>query len=88
MTADGRVLRAPLGWHAAHSTGPPHTELWGLEGRGGGGLLHGTATGTLPEVDASALLGTRPQRSWGGQGLYSQIGFLSGRKGVLGERSG
>lgn len=44
------------------STAPPHTELWGLEGSGGGGLLCGLVSRALPEVDAPAFLGTCLQR--------------------------
>lgn len=47
-------------------------------------LLHRTAAGTLLEVDARAPLGTCLWRSWGGQGLWSQTGFPSGRREVLG----
>ena len=60
------------------------TELWGLEGRGGGGPLCRTAAGTLPEVDVRALPGTCRQRCWAGT-LWSQIGFPSGRREVLGK---
>lgn len=64
MWADtGLEFWVPLKRHAASSTISSDTELWGLEGSGGGGLLRGTAAGTLPQVDARALLGTYLQVS-------------------------
>lgn len=66
-------------------TVPPHTELQGLEGRGGRGLMHGMAAGPLPEGRCQHILATYLRRSWGGQGLWSQTGFLPDRKRVLGE---
>lgn len=69
------VRRAPLGQRAACFHSPSDAELWGLEGRGGGGLPGGTAAGALPEVVARAPLGARPQMVLGRPGALESDWF-------------